>query len=165
MIFGRFLFYFLFMNILSIRYQQLRYPSAHGVCGSVAAYTTSSTRIRKSHQRLLSHPFIQHTAHRTSSTLLESAGSRGRSSSIIAKKSIQQSTTTQLFVISPNPQNINDLEFYRRSIMTTTTDAKDVKYATEMTASERYLFDLNGYLVIPNVLTNEFQIVNVLWIW
>ena len=157
MIFGRFLLDFLFMNILSIRHQQLlRYPSALGVCGSVAAFTTtSSTRVQKGHQRLLSHPFIQYTAHRTSSTLLQTAGSRGRSSFTIAKKSIQQSTTTQLFVLSPNPQNVNDLEFYRRSIMTTTADDKDIKYATEMTASERYLFDLNGYLVIPNVLTNE----------
>jgi ectoine hydroxylase-related dioxygenase (phytanoyl-CoA dioxygenase family) len=67
-------------------------------------------------------------------------------------------SSTQLFVLSPNPQNIHDFESYRRSIMSSadTDGTEQPMYAiTEMTASERYLFDLNGYIVIPNVLTAE----------
>jgi ectoine hydroxylase-related dioxygenase (phytanoyl-CoA dioxygenase family) len=37
-----------------------------------------------------------------------------------------------------------------RTMTTSKTD-----YPTEMTAAERYLFDLNGFLIVRNVLTNE----------
>eukprot|EP00551_Chaetoceros_affinis_P018045 CAMPEP_0203727966 /NCGR_PEP_ID=MMETSP0092-20131115/12498_1 /ASSEMBLY_ACC=CAM_ASM_001090 /TAXON_ID=426623 /ORGANISM="Chaetoceros affinis, Strain CCMP159" /LENGTH=92 /DNA_ID=CAMNT_0050609813 /DNA_START=161 /DNA_END=439 /DNA_ORIENTATION=+ len=39
--------------------------------------------------------------------------------------------------------------------MTTTTTPGYENYPLEMTDDERYLFDLNGYLIIRNVLSSE----------
>ena len=43
----------------------------------------------------------------------------------------------------------------RAMVSTTATEAPPIVYPTEMTESERYLFDLNGYLVVRGVLTPE----------
>lgn len=131
-------------------------PTSSGCRCRVAAYTDTS--ITHNHSLRSSHHRISSKKDRASSTLLEKSYNHFQSSGTARthyRSSTSIPTSTQLFLLSPNPQNINDFESYRRSIMTTATTDKVVPYPTEMTASERYLFDLNGYIVIPNVLTPE----------
>jgi ectoine hydroxylase-related dioxygenase (phytanoyl-CoA dioxygenase family) len=63
------------------------------------------------------------------------------------------STRITQLLFSPNPQNVTDNDTpYHRYIMTSSSSSS---YPTEMTDKERYLFDLNGYLIVKNVLSLE----------